>query len=102
MFRNEDYDTKVDVFSFALILQEVLYLFKRLKFHIIVIMCDLLTIIFFLKKYLIKMIEGCQPFVTMNERDVPKLYAAKERPPFKAPSKSYAHGLKEYVLYFLL
>ncbi|KAL7605429.1 integrin-linked protein kinase 1 isoform X2 [Lactuca sativa] len=65
VFRNEDYDTKVDVFSFALILQE--------------------------------MIEGCQPFVTMNERDVPKLYAAKERPPFKAPSKSYAHGLKELI-----
>ncbi|KAI3764851.1 hypothetical protein L2E82_14868 [Cichorium intybus] len=65
VFRNEDYDTKVDVFSFALILQE--------------------------------MIEGCQPFVTKNERDVPKLYVAKERPAFNAPSRSYAHGLKELI-----
>ncbi|KAD4982483.1 hypothetical protein E3N88_19154 [Mikania micrantha] len=65
VFRNEDYDTKVDVFSFALILQE--------------------------------MIEGCQPFVTKDEKDVPKLYAAKERPPFKASSKSYPHGLKHLI-----
>lgn len=27
VFRNEEYDTKVDVFSFALILQEVQFLF---------------------------------------------------------------------------
>ncbi|KAJ9535348.1 hypothetical protein OSB04_un001541 [Centaurea solstitialis] len=65
VFRNEDYDTKVDVFSFALILQE--------------------------------MIEGCQPFHTRNERDVPKAYAAKERPPFHAPSRSYPHGLKQLI-----
>lgn len=65
VFRNEDYDTKVDVFSFALILQE--------------------------------MIEGCQPFFTMDENDVPKAYVANERPPFNAPSKSYAHGLKELI-----
>ncbi|KAI3743728.1 hypothetical protein L1987_56793 [Smallanthus sonchifolius] len=65
VFKNEDYDTKVDVFSFALILQE--------------------------------MIEGCQPFVTKDEKDVPKLYAAKQRPPFNAPSKRYPHGLKHLI-----
>ncbi|KAK9051626.1 hypothetical protein SSX86_028253 [Deinandra increscens subsp. villosa] len=65
VFRNEDYDTKVDVFSFALIVQE--------------------------------MIEGCQPFVAKDEKDVPKLYAANERPPFNASSKSYPHGLKELI-----
>ncbi|KAK2994572.1 hypothetical protein RJ640_012739 [Escallonia rubra] len=65
VFRNEEYDTKVDVFSFAIILQE--------------------------------MIEGCPPFLTKQEHDVPKLYAAKERPPFKAPAKHYAHGLKELI-----
>ncbi|XP_071736130.1 serine/threonine-protein kinase 12-like [Rutidosis leptorrhynchoides] len=65
VYRNEDYDTKVDVFSFALILQE--------------------------------MIEGCQPFATKDGKDVPKLYAAKGRPSFNAPSKSYAYGLKELV-----
>lgn len=65
VFRNEDYDTKVDVFSFALILQE--------------------------------MIEGCQPFMSKNGKDVPELYAEKRRPPFNAPSKNYAHGLKELI-----
>ncbi|KAM7524928.1 hypothetical protein LguiA_014830 [Lonicera macranthoides] len=65
VFRNEDYDTKVDVFSFALILQE--------------------------------MIEGCVPFSTKQENEVPKLYAARERPPFRAPMKFYAHGLKELI-----
>ncbi|XP_055825675.1 integrin-linked protein kinase 1-like isoform X2 [Solanum dulcamara] len=65
VFRNEEYDTKVDVFSFALILQE--------------------------------MIEGYPPFLAKEENDVPKLYAAKERPPFKAPAKFYAHGLKELI-----
>ncbi|XP_009596121.1 serine/threonine-protein kinase 12-like [Nicotiana tomentosiformis] len=65
VFRNEEYDTKVDVFSFALILQE--------------------------------MIEGYPPFHAKEENDVPKLYAAKERPPFKAPTKSYAHGLRELI-----
>ncbi|KAI3800786.1 hypothetical protein L1987_28882 [Smallanthus sonchifolius] len=65
VFRNEDYDTKVDVFSFALILQE--------------------------------MIEGQQPFFMKNEDDVPKAYASKERPPFNAPIKSYAHGLKGLI-----
>ncbi|KVH97035.1 Ankyrin repeat-containing protein [Cynara cardunculus var. scolymus] len=44
---------------------------------------------------LLKMIEGCQPFHTLNERDVPKAYAAKRRPPFNAPSRSYPHGLKQ-------
>ncbi|MFS8026618.1 putative protein kinase TKL-Pl-5 family [Helianthus anomalus] len=65
VFKNEDYDTKVDVFSFALILQE--------------------------------MIEGCQPFATKDEKDVPSLYAEKGRPPFNAPSKSYPHGLKQLI-----
>lgn len=41
------------------------------------------------------MIEGCQPFFMKNEDDVPKAYVAKERPPFNAPAKNYAHGLRE-------
>lgn len=41
------------------------------------------------------MIEGCPPFSTKQEKEVPKLYAAKGRPPFRAPTKHYAHGLKE-------
>ncbi|KAK1420383.1 hypothetical protein QVD17_21930 [Tagetes erecta] len=65
VFRNEDYDTKVDVFSFSLILQE--------------------------------MIEGHQPFYMKKEADVPKAYVAKERPPFNAPTKNYAHGLRELI-----
>ncbi|KAK0579328.1 hypothetical protein LWI29_024606 [Acer saccharum] len=62
---NEEYDTKVDVFSFALILQEL--------------------------------IEGYPPFHTKQENEVPKAYAAKQRPSFKAPTKHYAHGLKELI-----
>uniref|UniRef100_A0A5B7AK26 Putative dual specificity protein kinase shkB n=1 Tax=Davidia involucrata TaxID=16924 RepID=A0A5B7AK26_DAVIN len=65
VFRIEEYDTKVDVFSFALILQE--------------------------------MIEGCPPFHTKQENKVPESYAAKERPPFRAPAKRYAHGLRELI-----
>ncbi|GMP74108.1 hypothetical protein CsSME_00031629 [Camellia sinensis var. sinensis] len=65
VFKNEEYDTKVDVFSFALILQE--------------------------------MIEGCLPFYGKQENEVPKVYATKERPPFRAPTKCYAHGLKELI-----
>ncbi|XP_059449596.1 integrin-linked protein kinase 1 [Corylus avellana] len=65
VYRNEEYDTKVDVFSFALILQE--------------------------------MIEGCPPFSTKTENEVPKLYATNERPPFRALDKQYAHGLKELI-----
>lgn len=65
VFGNEEYDTTVDVFSFALILQE--------------------------------MIEGCPPFSTKQESEVPKAYAAKDRPPFKSPVKYYAHGLKELI-----
>ncbi|KAM1131482.1 hypothetical protein TB1_045278 [Malus domestica] len=65
VYRNEEYDTKVDVFSFALILQE--------------------------------MIEGCVPFSTKPEKEVPKSYVANERPPFRAPPKRYAHGLKELI-----
>lgn len=65
VFRNEEYDTKVDVFSFALILQEL--------------------------------IEGNPPFYTKQENEVPKAYDARQRPPFKAPTKHYAHGLKELI-----
>lgn len=65
VFRNEEYDTKVDVFSFALILQE--------------------------------MIEGCPPFELKKEHEVPKSYVAKERPPFRASAKCYAHGLKKLI-----
>ncbi|KAH7651391.1 Non-specific serine/threonine protein kinase protein [Dioscorea alata] len=65
VFRNEEYDTKVDVFSFALILQE--------------------------------MIEGCPPFTNKQDGEVPKAYASKERPPFKANLKLYPHGLKQLI-----
>ncbi|KAL3522587.1 hypothetical protein ACH5RR_015421 [Cinchona calisaya] len=65
VLRNEEYDTKVDVFSFALILQE--------------------------------MIEGCPPFNTKQANEVPKLYATKQRPPFRAPTKFYAHGSKDLI-----
>jgi hypothetical protein len=41
------------------------------------------------------MIEGQQPFHTQQEKEVTKVYAAKERPPFRAPAKRYAHGLRE-------
>ncbi|KAF5736279.1 Dual specificity protein kinase splA [Tripterygium wilfordii] len=65
VFKYEEVDTKVDVFSFSLILQE--------------------------------MIEGCPPFYTTQEIEVPKVYAARERPPFRAPAKYYGHGLKELI-----
>ncbi|KMT02281.1 hypothetical protein BVRB_9g205990 [Beta vulgaris subsp. vulgaris] len=65
VFKNEEYDTKVDVFSFALIIQE--------------------------------MIEGCPPFVSKREEDVAKAYCSNERPPFLAPEKYYALGLKELI-----
>ncbi|XP_021274230.1 serine/threonine-protein kinase HT1 isoform X1 [Herrania umbratica] len=65
VYRNEEYDTKVDVFSFALILQE--------------------------------MIEGCLPFHSKQENEVPKAYVANERPPFRASAKYYSHGLKELI-----
>ncbi|XP_048138053.1 integrin-linked protein kinase 1 isoform X2 [Rhodamnia argentea] len=65
VYKNEEYDTKVDVFSFALILQE--------------------------------MVEGSVPFPSKPEYEVPKCYVANERPPFKAPAKHYAHGLKELI-----
>ncbi|KAL5151018.1 Integrin-linked protein kinase 1 [Glycine soja] len=64
VFRQE-YDTKVDVFSFALILQE--------------------------------MIEGCPPFSAKQDNEVPKVYAAKERPPFRAPAKHYSYGIRELI-----
>ncbi|KAH9706286.1 Integrin-linked protein kinase family [Citrus sinensis] len=65
VYKNEEYDTKVDVFSFALILQE--------------------------------MIEGCPPFPTKQEKEVPKAYIANERPPFRAPTTHYAYGLRELI-----
>ncbi|XP_078428254.1 integrin-linked protein kinase family isoform X2 [Wolffia australiana] len=65
VFLRKEYDTKVDVFSFALILQE--------------------------------MIEGCIPFSATSEIDVPNSYASKQRPPFKASPKLYAHGLRELI-----
>ncbi|GAB4850735.1 hypothetical protein Ancab_030035 [Ancistrocladus abbreviatus] len=65
VFKHEEYDAKVDVFSFALILQE--------------------------------MIEGSPPFSSMPDEDVPKAYIAHHRPPFQAPSKNYAYGLKELI-----
>ncbi|XP_023533995.1 integrin-linked protein kinase 1 isoform X1 [Cucurbita pepo subsp. pepo] len=64
-YKDEEYDTKVDVFSFALILQE--------------------------------MIEGNPPFPTKPENEVPKAYIAGERPPFMAPTKRYADGVKELI-----
>ncbi|KAL5096967.1 hypothetical protein RYX36_001294 [Vicia faba] len=65
VFNQEEYDTKVDVFSFALILQE--------------------------------MIEGCPPFYAKREDEVPKVYASKERPPFRAPTKHYSHGIRKLI-----
>lgn len=41
------------------------------------------------------MIEGHPPFTAKLDNEVPTAYASRERPPFKAPSKYYAHGLKE-------
>ncbi|KAL5096966.1 hypothetical protein RYX36_001293 [Vicia faba] len=65
VFNQEEYDTKVDVFSFALILQE--------------------------------MIEGSPPFSAKRDDEVPKVYASKERPPFRAPTKHYSHGIRELI-----
>lgn len=48
------------------------------------------------------MIEGQPPFSSKLDSDVPKAYAFKERPPFRAPLKLYSNGLKEYVLWYLL
>uniref|UniRef100_A0A0D9V5L9 Protein kinase domain-containing protein n=1 Tax=Leersia perrieri TaxID=77586 RepID=A0A0D9V5L9_9ORYZ len=65
VIRNEEYDNKVDVFSFALILQE--------------------------------MIEGCLPFHDKKNNEIEKAHNSKERPPFRAPPKHYAHGLRELI-----
>lgn len=46
----------------------------------------------------LQMIEGCLPFSAKQDTEVPKVYAASERPPFRASAKHYAHGLKESVL----
>ncbi|RZR93343.1 hypothetical protein BHM03_00021818 [Ensete ventricosum] len=42
-----------------------------------------------------EMIEGCPPFSYKQDNEVPKAYVSKQRPPFRAPPKQYAHGLKE-------
>jgi len=65
VLRNEEYDTKFDVFSFALILQE--------------------------------MIEGCLPYHDKKNDEIEKAHNSKERPPFRAPPKHYAHGLRELI-----
>ena len=65
VLRKEEYDHKVDVFSFALILQE--------------------------------MIEGCLPFYNKKIDEIEKAHNSKERPPFRAPPKHYAHGLRELI-----
>lgn len=54
-----------------------------------------LTIDVFLNVLILQLIEGYPPFHTKQENEVPKAYAAKQRPSFKAPTKHYAHGLKE-------
>ena len=41
------------------------------------------------------MIEGQPPFSNKKENAICKGYAAGMRPPFKAPAKCYAHGIKE-------
>lgn len=41
------------------------------------------------------MIEGCPPFSYKQDDEVPRAYASKQRPPFRAAPKLYAHGLKE-------
>ncbi|CAM0882725.1 unnamed protein product [Alopecurus aequalis] len=65
VLRKEEYDNKVDVFSFALILQE--------------------------------MIEGHLPFHDKKIDEIEKAHSCKERPPFRAPPKNYAHGLRELI-----
>uniref|UniRef100_A0ACD5VHZ5 Uncharacterized protein n=2 Tax=Avena sativa TaxID=4498 RepID=A0ACD5VHZ5_AVESA len=65
VLRKEEYDNKVDVFSFALILQE--------------------------------MIEGHLPFYNKKIDEIEKAHSSKERPPFRAHPKNYAHGLRELI-----
>ncbi|XP_010529228.1 PREDICTED: serine/threonine-protein kinase STY8 [Tarenaya hassleriana] len=65
VFTSEECDTKADVFSFALILQE--------------------------------MIEGHMPFSDKKDSEASEAYASRERPPFRAPSKQYPHGLKTLI-----
>ncbi|KAL9260001.1 Serine/threonine-protein kinase 12-like protein [Drosera capensis] len=43
------------------------------------------------------MIEGCPPFSRKTEAEVQSAYAVKKRPPFRAPGKLYAHGIKELI-----
>ncbi|KAL0011486.1 hypothetical protein SO802_006594 [Lithocarpus litseifolius] len=119
VYRNEEYDTKVDVFSFALILQEPKWHFHHLRSKWWVRdcrfqscrMCELYyqptekgciqsadLFCSLDRNYCVsRMIEGCPPFSAKQENEVPKVYAAKERPPFNSPVKHYAHGLKELI-----
>ncbi|KAJ8426668.1 hypothetical protein Cgig2_030087 [Carnegiea gigantea] len=71
VLRKEEYDTKVDVFSFALIFQE-----DRFRFAL-----SSCSVVF-------QMIEGCPPFASKPEEEVPTAYCSNERPPFRAPAKS--------------
>lgn len=41
------------------------------------------------------MIEGSPPFPRRKEIDAAKAYVANERPPFEAPAKQYAYGLRQ-------
>ncbi|KAL3615154.1 hypothetical protein CASFOL_040815 [Castilleja foliolosa] len=91
VFRNEEYDTKVDVFSFGLILQEITsqYTLELAFLSPAQFLCAGLVIV--------QMIEGCEPFHSKQDHEVAKSYAAKERPPFKASTKFYSHGLKQLI-----
>lgn len=42
-----------------------------------------------------QMIEGYEPFYSKQDEEAAKSFAEKERPPFRAPTKFYAHGLKQ-------
>lgn len=46
------------------------------------------------------MIEGCPPFYAKENNEVSKAITSKQRPPFNAPLKHYAYGLKEYAFHF--
>ncbi|KAK6134411.1 hypothetical protein DH2020_031843 [Rehmannia glutinosa] len=43
------------------------------------------------------MIEGCPPFPKRKEIEVAKAYVDNERPPFQAPVKHYAYGLRQLI-----
>jgi hypothetical protein len=43
------------------------------------------------------MIEGCLPFYDKKNNEIEKAHNSKERPPFRAPPKHYAYGLRELI-----